>query len=102
MRSAPEPVKLRIANVGGFHRLRPAAALAAKNPAKSEIFVAIATFQRSSIAAPRNIDENRTLPYKPANCPRCPGLTGGGSFGAAMAHFGPVSITGLNLNSVLS
>jgi len=28
------------------------------------------------------IDENRSLPYKPANCPRWPGLTGGGSFGA--------------------
>ncbi len=34
-----------------------------------------------------------------ANCPRWPGLTGGGSFGPETARFGPASITGLHLNS---
>src|SRR5204863_8038281 len=61
-----------------------------------DIFAPIATFQRTLIAAPRNIDENRSLPYKPRNCPRWPGLTGGGSFGAVNGLvFGPASITGL-------
>ena len=39
--------------------------LAPKNPAKTDIFAPIAPFQRSPIAAPRNIDENGGLPYKP-------------------------------------
>ena len=39
--------------------------LAHKNPAKTDIFAPIATFQRTDAAAPRDIDENRTLPYKP-------------------------------------
>src|SRR5882757_6595835 len=61
--------------------------LASKNPAKTDIFVAIAPFQRSPIAAPRDIDENRGLPYKPRNCPRWPGSPGGGSFGAVNGPF---------------
>ena len=39
--------------------------LAHKNPAKTDIFAPIATFQRTDAAAPRDIDENRSLPYKP-------------------------------------
>src|SRR5260370_32884459 len=58
-----------------------------KNPAKTVIFAPIVPFQRTPIAAPRNIDENRSLPYKARNCPRWPGLTGGGSFGAADGPF---------------
>jgi large subunit ribosomal protein L34 len=38
---------------------------ALKNPAKTDIFAPIATFQRTDIAARRDIDENRSLPYKP-------------------------------------
>jgi ribosomal protein L34 len=38
------------------------------------------------------IDENRTLPYKPANCPRWPGLDRGGSYGPETAHIGPASL----------
>ena len=53
------------------------APLAPKNPAKTDIFVAIAPFQRSPIAARRDIDENRGLPYKPRNCPRWPGFPRG-------------------------
>ena len=60
---------------------------ALKNPAKTDIFAPIATFQRTDIAAPRDIDENRGLPYKPRNCPRWPGLPGGGSFGAVNGPF---------------
>ena len=36
-----------------------------KNPAKTDIFASIATFQRTADAAARDIDENRSLPYKP-------------------------------------
>jgi ribosomal protein L34 len=38
---------------------------ARKNTAKTDIFAPIATFQRTDVAAPRDIDENRSLPYKP-------------------------------------
>jgi len=39
--------------------------LAPKNPAKTDIFAPIATFQRTAAAATPDIDENRSLPYKP-------------------------------------
>ena len=39
--------------------------LAPKNPVKTDIFAAIATFQRTAAAATPDIDENRSLPYKP-------------------------------------
>ena len=39
--------------------------LAHKNPAKTDIFAPIATFQRKPDAATPDIDENRSLPYKP-------------------------------------
>src|SRR5439155_15153347 len=39
--------------------------LAPKNPAKTDIFAPIATFQRTADAATPDIDENRSLPYKP-------------------------------------
>ena len=65
MRSAPGPVKLPIANVRRFRSAGASRLLARKNPAKTDIFAPIAPFQRTPIAAPRNIDENRSLPYKP-------------------------------------
>ena len=69
--------------------------LAPKNPAKTIIFAPIVPFKRSPIAARRNIDENRSLPYKPRNCPLWPGLTGGGSFwGRKWPVFGPARIIG--------
>ena len=61
--------------------------LAPKNPAKTDIFAPIATFQRTADAAAPDIDENRSLPYKPRNCPRWPGSTGGGSFWAVNGPF---------------
>src|SRR4029079_5923784 len=87
MRSASGLVKLPIANVGRFQLPGRSTFLALKNPAKTDIFVAIAPFQRSPIAARRDIDENRGLPYKPRNCPRWPGTPGGGSFGAVNGPF---------------
>jgi ribosomal protein L34 len=39
--------------------------LAHKNTAKTDIFAPIATFQRKPAAATPDIDENRSLPYKP-------------------------------------
>src|ERR1039457_2530081 len=94
MRVAQEPVKLRIANVSRFrHLMRDlmratelglialvrqyivqvgnsrlgwrAAILALKNTANIDIFARIAPFRGISIAASGNIDENRSLPYKP-------------------------------------
>ena len=70
-------VKLPIANVLMFRWSRQRRRLAPKNPAKTDIFAPIATFQRTRSAATPDIDENRSLPYKPANCPRWPGSTGG-------------------------
>jgi len=64
MRSALQPVKLRIANVGGSGSgvLAPATD---KNPAKTVLFAPIVPFRGIWNAAWRNIDENRSLPYKP-------------------------------------
>ncbi len=36
-----------------------------ENPAKTDIFAPIASFRGTSNAASRNVDENRSLPYKP-------------------------------------
>lgn len=58
--------------------------LTGKNPAKTDIFAPIATFQRSRFAARSEIDENWALPYKPRQLSAMARfLTGGGSFGAA-------------------
>src|SRR2546425_6769485 len=56
--------------------------LAHKNPAKTDIFAPIATFQRTDIAAPRDIDENRSLPYKPRQ------LSAMARFNRGAAHLG--------------
>jgi ribosomal protein L34 len=58
-----------------------------KNPAKTDIFTSIATFQRSAIAARRDIDENKTLPYKPRQLSAMARFSGGGSFGAVNGPF---------------
>ena len=47
------------------------------------------------IAAPRNIDENGSLPYKPRQLSAMARLDRGGSFGPETARFGPASIGGL-------
>jgi len=72
MRVAPEPVKLRIANVfDNICRFRIKCArwrttiLILKNTAKPDIFAQITPFRGIRDAAPRNIDENGALPYKP-------------------------------------
>src|SRR5438132_4240911 len=45
--------------------VRASRLLAPKNPAKTDIFAPIATFQRTADATTPDIDENRSLPYKP-------------------------------------
>jgi ribosomal protein L34 len=91
MRFGSGPVKLPIANVltppEPGCRGRARRALIAKNPAKTDIFTPNATFQRTAVAATPDIDENRSLPYKPPNCPRWPGSTGGGSIWAVNGLF---------------
>ena len=39
--------------------------LASENPTKTDIFAPITTFQRTPAATTPDIDENRSLPYKP-------------------------------------
>jgi len=115
MRFAPEAVKLQFDHVGRFRReprglpgfgnntVREdgnrseckSAILSRKKPANIDIFAPIVPFRRIEIARFRNIDENGSLPYKPANCPRWPGPNRGGSFGPETARFGPTSIGGL-------
>jgi hypothetical protein len=70
--------------------------LALKNTANIDIFAPIAPFRRTSIAASRNIDENRSLPYKPRQLSAMARSDRGGSFGPEMARFGPASIGGLS------
>ena len=50
---------------------------------------------RTPIAAPRNIDENGSLPYKPRQLSAMARLDRGGSFGPETARFEPASIGGL-------
>jgi|GEM_PF-2011122 len=50
---------------------------------------------RIPIAAPRNIDENGSLPYKPRQLSAMARLDRGGSFGPETARFGPANIGGL-------
>jgi hypothetical protein len=45
--------------------------------------------------APRRIDENRSLPYKPRQLSAMARFDRGGSFGPETACFGPASISGL-------
>ena len=68
--------------------------LALKNTANIDIFAPIAPFRRTSVAVSRNIDENRSLPYKPRQLSAMARSDRGGSFGPEMAYFGPTSITG--------
>jgi ribosomal protein L34 len=70
--------------------------LAVKNTANIDIFAPIAPIRRTSIAASRNIDENRSLPYKPRQLSAMARSDRGGSFGPEMARFGPASIGGLS------
>ena len=64
-----------------------AATLAVKNPAKTDIFAPIAPFRGSRNAAWRNIDENRSLPYKPRQLSAMARFDRGGSFWAGNGPF---------------
>jgi ribosomal protein L34 len=66
-----------------------------KTPAKTDIFPPIASFRGTWNAACRNIDENRSLPYKPRQLSAMARFDRGGSNWAGNGPFGPVSITGL-------
>ena len=71
---------------------------APENAAKPIIFGANCAVSkeaaRTPIAAPRNIDENGSLPYKPRQLSAMARLDRGGSFGPETARFGPASIGG--------
>jgi ribosomal protein L34 len=69
----------------GSDRTR-AAILVLKNTPKINIFVRIAPFRRSANAAPRNIDGNRALPYKPRQLSAMTRSDRGGSFGPETAR----------------
>jgi hypothetical protein len=66
-----------------------------KNSAKTDIFAPIASFRGNWNAACRNIDENRSLPYKPRQLSAMARFDRGGSNWAGNGPFGPVNITGL-------
>src|SRR6476620_9592411 len=67
--------------------------LALKNPAKTDIFAPIATFQRTDAAAPRDIDENRSLPYKPRQLSAMARFhPGAARLGRKWPFFGPARI----------
>jgi ribosomal protein L34 len=53
-----------------------------KNPANIDIFAQIAPFRRTPNAAPRNIDENGSLPYKPRQLSAMTRFDRGGSIWA--------------------
>jgi ribosomal protein L34 len=94
MRFGSWPVKLPIANVGRFHWQRRRLPFG-KNPTKTDILAPIASFQRTDVATTPDIDENRSLPYKPRQLSAMARhYPGGGSFGAVNGPFGPARIIG--------
>ena len=71
-----------------------------KNPAKTDIFAPIATFQRTAAGATPDIDENRSLPYKPRQLSAMARFRRGAArLGRKWPFFGPACISGLDLNS---
>ena len=70
-------VKLPIANVLMFRWPGRAAVSPLKTPRKQIYSPQLRRFKERRPRQPPDIDENRSLPYKPANCPRWPGFTRG-------------------------
>src|SRR5438046_4641968 len=69
--------------------------LAPKTPAKTDIFAPIATFQRTAAAATPDIDENRSLLYKPRQLSAMSRFhPGAARLGRKWPFFGPARITG--------
>src|ERR1700737_3256150 len=66
-----------------------------ENRRNIHIYEQITPFRRTPNAAPRNIDENGALPYKPRQLSAMTRSNRGGSYGPETARFGPASITGL-------
>jgi hypothetical protein len=87
MRLGHRPVKLPIANVRMIRWSGKAAVPAPKNPAKTDIFTVIATFRRTPPGATLTLTKTGRSRISRANCPRWPGSTGGGSFGAVNGPF---------------
>jgi hypothetical protein len=103
MRFAPEPVKLQFDNVfDNVCRVRikyppgePPFSLL-KNTVNIDICAGIAPFRRTSDAAPGDIDENGSLPYKPRQLSAMTRFDRGGSFWPETARFGPVASSDLS------
>src|SRR3990170_7663373 len=62
-----------------------------KNPAKTDIFAPIGSFRGTLNTACRNIDENRSLPYKPRQLSAMARFDRGGSNWAGNGPFGPIA-----------
>src|SRR5947209_12807963 len=95
MRPALEPVKLRIANVCQSAFSNPGRAHQGRierdrrhpeNTAKPALFKAIAPFRTAPGTRQGNIDENRSLPYKPRQLSAIARSDRGGSFGPETVH----------------
>jgi hypothetical protein len=65
---------------------------ALKNPAIDGLIPRKSGFQRLHICLQGKIDEKRSLPYKPANCPRWPGLAPERLILAGNGSVGPASL----------
>jgi ribosomal protein L34 len=76
-------------------RIGQAAILAEKNTAKIDIFGRMAPFSAAPNPAPRHIDENRALPYKPRQLSAMPRSDRGRLILAGNGPFWAGSITGL-------
>jgi hypothetical protein len=100
MRFALKPVKLQFDNVRRFPAAArdPGVAGPHLNRRQTHYIGSNCAVSKdpagTPIAAPRNIDENGTLPYKPRQLSAMARLDRGGSFGPETARFGPVSIGG--------
>ena len=95
MRAAPDRSNYGSLMSAGSSHCR-AAILALKNTAKIRYIRANCDVSKKPrLRHPRNIDENRSLPYKPRQLSAMARSDRGGSFGPETARFGPASITGL-------
>src|SRR3981189_2523589 len=92
---APEAVKLRIANVGGFHRLRSAAASPLKTPRKQIYSRQLRRFKEPRLRHRATLTKTGRSRISPPTVRDGPVQPGAAHLGPQMVHFGPVSITGL-------
>ena len=98
MRLGGAAVKLPIANVLWFRWPRRTAVLPVKTPRNQIYSPQLRRFKERALRHPLTLTKTGRSLISRANCPRWPGIPGGGSFGAVNGPFGPARIIGLDLN----